>query len=154
MLRTEGIIDALVEEFGLEADDPKIVHFFFTEEEREKNLQSFADLLASYPEAVRICASAINEEFLTGGISVLKMADRWDPDNTIIVTYGVDEIGRYLIRRGITDAGIAYFPERYGEYVVPAVCTILEGHPVPPYIFVETEVITKENIDTYYPDRK
>ena len=66
---------------------------------------------------------------------------------------GCDEIGQVQIRQGLTDAAVAFFPDRYGEYVVPAVCAILTGHPVPPYIFVENEVITKENIDRWYPKK-
>jgi ABC-type sugar transport system substrate-binding protein len=36
---------------------------------------------------------------------------------------------------------------------VPAVCAILDGQAVPPWIYVENEVITKANIDKYYPKK-
>ena len=42
------------------------------------------------------------------------------------------------------------YTERYGQYVVPAVCAMLEGEAVPPWIYVENEIITKANIDKYY----
>jgi ABC-type sugar transport system substrate-binding protein len=65
----------------------------------------------------------------------------------------VDDLGKSQIRDGLSDAGIAFFPERYGEYVIPAVCATLQGAPVPAYIFVENEVITKANIDKWYPKK-
>jgi ABC-type sugar transport system substrate-binding protein len=37
--------------------------------------------------------------------------------------------------------------------VVPAVVTMLQGKAVPPWIYVENEVITKDNIDKWYPSK-
>jgi ABC-type sugar transport system substrate-binding protein len=64
---------------------------------------------------------------------------------------GVDQLGQSLIRDGLSDAGVAFFPEYYGEYIVPAVAAMLTRNPVPPGIFVQNEVITKTNIDNWYP---
>ena len=64
---------------------------------------------------------------------------------------GLDEKGKQLIGEGIIDADIAFFPERYGDYLIPAALANIYGNPVPPYIFMENAVITPENIGKYYP---
>jgi ribose transport system substrate-binding protein len=154
LLRVEGVAYALAEEFGIQPDDPKIVRVESISEGSEEEAWGFAEVLAAYPEAIRIAATAMNEEFMSVMIAAMQSAGRWDPDNNVIVTMGCDELGQAQIRQGLTDAAVAFFPDRYGEYIVPAVCTILTGHPVPPYIFVENEVITRENIDHWYPKKR
>ena len=48
---------------------------------------------------------------------------------------------------------MAYFPERYGTTVIPAMIDILDGKEVPgPRCHVEHEVITTDNIREVYPD--
>jgi ribose transport system substrate-binding protein len=154
LLRTEGVAAALAEEFGIAEDDPRIVRFDFDFNGTEEDGYGFAPVLAAHPGAVKVAMTAVNEPFMMGIISVMQGAGRWDPANNIVVTLGADEIGREWIRDGTIDAAIAFFPERYGEYVVPAVCAMLAGNPVPPYLFVENEAITRASIDTWYPKRK
>jgi ribose transport system substrate-binding protein len=153
-LRVEGVAHALAEEFGIRPDDPKIVLADHRAGGSEADARGFAEVLVSHPDVIRIAMTATNEEYLSTMIAAVQSAGRWDPDNSIIVTMGCDELGQAQIREGLVDAAVAFFPDRYGEYVVPAVCAILTGNPVPPYIFVENEVITKANIDNWYPRRK
>ena len=88
---------------------------------------------------------------MAGLIASLQNTGRWNQDNCIVITLGGDELGQSQIRDGLSDGGVAFFPEKYGEYIVPAICAMMQGEPVPPYIFVENVIITKENIDEYYP---
>lgn len=151
MLRSEGFADALAEEFGIDPKkDPKIVRFDGGMGQTEQAKAAMDDVLAAHPDAVKIAVTSINEQTMAGIIAAMQGAGRWDPADKIVITLGVDELGQSQLRDGLSDAGIAFFPERYGEYVVPAVCATLAGAPVPPYIFVENVVITKANIDKYY----
>jgi ribose transport system substrate-binding protein len=153
MLRSEGFAQALSEEFGIDVKDPKIVRFDGGMGQSEQAKAAMDDVLAAHPDAVKIAMTSINEQTMAGLIAAVQGAGRWDPDNKIVVTLGVDELGQSQLRDGLSDAGIAFFPERYGEYVVPAVIATLQGAPVPPYIFVENEVITEKNIDKWYPKK-
>ena len=47
---------------------------------------------------------------------------------------------------------LAYFPEHYGWYAVPAILAMMQGKAVPPYMFVENVMITAENVDKWYPE--
>jgi ribose transport system substrate-binding protein len=154
MLRSEGVAQALVEEFGISPQDPKVVRFDFVPEAPEDSGWGFSDVLAARPGPVRIAAAAINEIFMAGMITALQSAGRWNADDSIIVTMGMDEIGKAQLREGLSDAGIAFLPERYGQYIVPAVCAILTGNPVPPSIFVRNEVITASNLEKWYPKKR
>jgi ribose transport system substrate-binding protein len=153
-LRVEGVAYALAEEFGIQPDDPKIVRVDFEDGGSEEDAWGFADVLAAHPEAVRIAVATVNEEHMSGAIGAMQSAGRWNAANKIAVATGADDLGQALIRDGLLDATVAFFPERYGEYIVPAVCAILTGNPVPPYIFVENEVITRANIDRWYPRKQ
>jgi ribose transport system substrate-binding protein len=150
MLRSEGFAAALVEEFGPEAEE-KIVRADGGMGQSEQAKAAMDDVLAAHPNERKIALTSINEQTMAGAIAALQSAGRWDADDIIIITLGVDDLGKSQIRDGLSDAGIAFFPERYGEYVIPAVVTMLEGKAVPPWIYVENEVITKANIDKWYP---
>lgn len=48
-------------------------------------------------------------------------------------------------------ADAAYFPERYGTILIPAVVDLLHGNTIPEFLYTKHEAITKDNIRTTYP---
>lgn len=46
---------------------------------------------------------------------------------------------------------VAFFLDRYGEFLIPLALDVLEGKPVPTIVRVPHQVITAENIDQWYP---
>lgn len=148
--RSEGFAEALVEEFGEKAEE-KIVRTDGGMGQSEQAKSAMDDVLASHPNAKKIAVASINEQTMAGIIASLQGAGRWNDNDIIVVTLGVDELGQSQLRDGTADVGIAFFPEKYGEYLVSAACAILQGGDVPENIYVENEVITLENIDQYYP---
>jgi hypothetical protein len=46
---------------------------------------------------------------------------------------------------------VAYFPERYGEELIPLALNILRKKPVPSTIFVKHQLLTPRNVDLIYP---
>ncbi len=152
MLRSEGFYQAFADEYGVDVIDPMTIRADGGAGEAEEANAAMADVLASIPDAENFVLTSINEQTMDGCISAIQTAGRWDPDNWVIITQGVDDVGQAQIREGLTDAGIAYFPERYGEYLIPAASAFLQGHAVPPFMYVDNEVITAENIDEWYPE--
>ena len=47
---------------------------------------------------------------------------------------------------------VAYFPETYGVRIIQLAQDILNRRAVPPAIFVQHEVLTRENVDKIYPN--
>ena len=46
---------------------------------------------------------------------------------------------------------VAYFPERYGDELIPLAISILQKKSVPPAVFVKHQLITPRNVDLIYP---
>jgi ribose transport system substrate-binding protein len=46
---------------------------------------------------------------------------------------------------------VAYFPESYGDELIPLALGILEKKPAPPAVFVKHQLITPKNVDLVYP---
>lgn len=46
---------------------------------------------------------------------------------------------------------VAYFPERYGDELIPLALSVLQKKPVPPASFVKHQLITPKNVDLVYP---
>jgi len=51
----------------------------------------------------------------------------------------------------IFKATISYFPERYGQYLVPIIVDLLEGKTVPERIIPAVSPVTRENVNELYP---
>ena len=51
----------------------------------------------------------------------------------------------------IFKATISYFPERYGQYLVPIIVDLLEGKTVPERVIPAVEPVTRENVNELYP---
>ena len=49
-------------------------------------------------------------------------------------------------------ASVGYFPEQYGDGLIKLALDILTRKPVPPAVFVRHHVITRDNVDHYYPN--
>ena len=153
MLRSEGFAWALGERFGFDYQtEPKVVRGDFGMGEAEEAKAAMTNILAAHPKAKKIVITTINEETMQGALAAMEIVGRWDPGNTIVASQGCDALGRQLIHEGKIDGSIAYFPEKYGQYLVPAVCAFLLGQPVPPHLYIDNVVITRENIDQYYPE--
>ncbi len=151
MLRSEGFYQAFVDKYGADVVDPKTIRFDGGAGEAEQANKAMTDVLSKIPNAKVIALTSINEQTMSGIISAIQTAGRWDPANWIIITQGCDEVGQQQLRDGLTDGAVAYFPEHYGEYLIPASVAFMNGQTVPPFLYVENQVITMDNIDQFYP---
>lgn len=153
-LRIPGSKNAITRSLGNDGDDtvpdPKAVTLdgVITADDGEHSIISF---LNDHPEDENMIVFCLNDGVAEGVYDGAEKLGRWDPANWLIVSHGLDDRGKELIRSGIIDGGIAYFPERYGKYLIPAALAHIYGNPVPAYIFMENIVITVDNIDEYYP---
>jgi ribose transport system substrate-binding protein len=46
---------------------------------------------------------------------------------------------------------VAYFPERYGEELIPLALNILQKKQVPSTVFVKHQLLTPRNVNLIYP---
>ena len=152
-MRITGSVDVFREKFGDEGDTKVegskavLVDAGSTTDEASA---AMADILAAYPEDENILVFCLNDQTAAGIQAAADIAGRWDADKWMVMSQGLDDLGMELIRDNIVDGDSAYFPEKYGEYLVPAAIAHMYGNPVPPYMFVDNVIITLDNIDEYY----
>jgi ribose transport system substrate-binding protein len=154
MLRSEGFYQAFVDKYTAAVIDPKTVRADGGAGEAEQANKAMTDVLAKNPDAKTCVLTSINEQTMSGVISAIQTAGRWDPEKWIVITQGCDATGQQQLRDGLTDASVAYFPEKYGEYLIPASVALMNGQNVPAFMYVENQIITKDNIDKFYPPAK
>jgi ribose transport system substrate-binding protein len=153
MQRSEGVETTLIKEFGDKAKD-KIVKLDGGTGETDQAKQAMANVLAAHPNAKKIAFTSLNDETAAGGVAALQDAGRWNKNDVINVTLGCDDLGQSMLRSSQADASVAFLPEHYGNFVVPAAIARMYGQPVPDNVFVKTVVVTLANLDQYYPPKK
>jgi ribose transport system substrate-binding protein len=101
--------------------------------------------------AERILVAAINDPCALGALQAFRDTGR--EEHCAIVGHNASpESHSELARKGSRLIGsVGYFPERYGEGIIPLALDMLAGRPIPPAIFVHHEMVTPANLRTYYP---
>lgn len=117
----------------------------------EESKRVVSDVLNTMPNARHILVVTINDGTALGVIAAFEMAGR--KKDAAVFSQGADESARKEIRKpgSILYGAVAYFPERYGDYIIPLARDILEGRPHKKENFVKHVLITRANIDEYYP---
>jgi len=152
MLRSEGFYQAFADKYGADVIDPMTYRADAGAGEAEQANKAMTDILSTIPDAEYVAMTSVNEQTMSGCIAAIQTAGRWDPEKWTIVTMGCDDVGKQQIRDGLTDGSVAFFPEKYGEYLVPAAVSFMNGELVPPFLYVDNVVITPDNIDEWYPE--
>jgi ribose transport system substrate-binding protein len=114
--------------------------------------ESFAqtnNVLGRIPAGVPIMATAINDQATTGILRAVKQAGR--EADLIAVGMGADET-KTLADEPAFVASVGYFPERYGNFLVPMALAELAGVTLPPTVLQTHVMVNKGNVCKYYPD--
>ncbi len=98
---------------------------------------------------VPIMVTAINDQAATGMLRAVKQAGR--EADLIVVGMGADEI-RTLIDEPAFVASVGYFPERYGNFLVPLALMELAGKEVPDTVLMTHYMVTDGNVCEFYKD--
>jgi ribose transport system substrate-binding protein len=144
----EGLLDNL-------AGDPPAEDMIFHLDSKNTQDESFkvvSDTLPKIPNAEHIVGVHINDGTALGTIAALEAAGR--EDQAIVVAQGADPSAQveWMKEGSIFLGDTAYFPERYGEYLIPAIIDALECKPLPPAIYVDHVFLTADNLCEYYPE--
>lgn len=113
------------------------------------SFQQMRDALGRIPAGVPLMLLAINDQSVTGMLRAVQQAGR--QGDAIAVGNGADELETLAVEEALV-ASVAYFPERYGNYLIPLCLMALAGRPLPPAVLVEHLMVTRANICQYYPD--
>ena len=105
-------------------------------------------------KANHVLIGAMNDPSCLGALQAFEEAGR--AANCLAVGQNNSiEARREMRRPGSRMVGsVAYFPERYGEAVISLALDKLQGKIIPPATFVKHQMITAENVDSFYPNDK
>lgn len=111
------------------------------------------DWFTGHPEFKHVAFSAIDSIRMQEMARAVK--DEGIADKDRILSAGADDkSSRASVRAGEQDMSVAFFGERFGEWLVPMVQDIMAGNPVPSFVGTELIPLTQENIDEYYEGDK
>ncbi len=152
--RMDGIVKG-IKEICPDFDTSKVVTVDYKDDPILAQ-QLTADVLTSNPDKKHILIGAINDIGGQGAFAAIQAAKR-DSDCFIINhgmsvqtrenLYECNKTGTLNCWRG----GLAYFLERYGEYVVPAAIKLAKGETVPDNIYMDHVFVNAGTIEEIYP---
>lgn len=147
--RSEGAKKAFVDRYGSEIlDKIKIINTSGVTDTANK---ACSELLVGYPEAKTLLIANTNIESTLGCKAAIEAIGIIKREDIFYAAIGENSSTEKLIRDGIIDMILAQYPEEYGDYVVPAAIAMLENKAVPALIKLPTDMVTKENVDKFYP---
>jgi ribose transport system substrate-binding protein len=117
----------------------------------EESFTQMNNVLGRIPAGVPIMVTAINDQSATGMLRATKQAGR--EKDLLVVGMGADEV-QTLADEPAFIASVGYFPERYGNYIIPLALMQLAGKTTPDAVLVHHVMVTKANVCQFYPDQK
>ena len=111
------------------------------------SFQQMSNVLGRIPRDVPIMITAINDQATTGMLRAVQQAGR--EADVVAVGNGADEV-ETLVKEPKMVASVGYFPERYGNYLIPVGLAAVAGQPLPPAVLVNHVMVTKENVCKFY----
>ena len=84
-------------------------------------------------------------------------ASGYTPANAAVASLGASGEALTELRQRSADDSvfrgtISFFPERYGQWIVPALVDVLEGKKVPDRVIPSVSPVTRDNVDALYPE--
>ncbi len=117
----------------------------------EESFKQMSNVLGRIPIGSPILVTAINDGSTKGMLQAVKAAGR--EADLLAVGMGGDELDALLGEEQFV-ASVGYFPENYGNYLIPLSMMMLAGQQVPQGILISHTMVTPMNVCKFYPDRK
>jgi ABC-type sugar transport system substrate-binding protein len=114
-------------------------------------LEAVNGLFPSITSTDPLVLLSVSDDMAFGALAAARAAGR-EPQLRI-GAHGADASARREIAcNAAWVADAAYFPERYGRTLIPAMIDLLDGKEVPAELFTVHEAVTGANVRTLYPD--
>ncbi|MBS1812263.1 MAG: substrate-binding domain-containing protein [Acidobacteria bacterium] len=148
--RMTGALNGIQEIIG-KLSESAILHLDCGGDEH-KSRQITKEFLSDLPPTDRILIAAIHDPATIGALKAIRDTGRTNK-NTVVVGHDATKEARKELSKpnSCLLGSVGFFPEKYGEQIIPLVLKILGGEAVPPMAYIEHKLITKENVDLYYP---
>jgi ribose transport system substrate-binding protein len=134
--------------------DVEVIKVTPSEYTTDATIQPFTDTLTRLGGQNRLLVLGTNDDVAIGAVKAAQSAGRLD--DIYVAAQGADPTawpylcGENPFKNWVADVG--YFPDRYGDEVVPILINLIEGKKQPPTVYLKHEAVTPENLTTFYPD--
>lgn len=111
------------------------------------------DVLTMYPDADNICIGVYSEHLMQALFTALEQANR--VEDVMIVSLGCEDYFKEDVK---TDAhpywvaAVAFFPERYGDYIVDICMQFARGEEVETMNYVDHVAVDRSTVQELYPE--
>ena len=146
-MRTEGQVAGFLA--SLPGFPPERIIRIDTKNTLQYSFQQMSNALGRIPQGAPILITAINDQSVSGMLRAVQQQGRGA--DALVVGKGADELETMIAEEHFI-ASVAYFPERYGNYLVPLSLMRLAGHDAPPAVTVNHVMISPANICQFYPE--
>jgi ribose transport system substrate-binding protein len=147
-LRLAGLVD------GLRADMPGILETPIVRLNGRGSFEQVLDVVRKYLRrrgACRTLVGTVNDISALAALRAFEEAGALQ-QCAVMGQNALREARDELSRPGTRLIGsVAYFPERYGEELIPLALSMLQQKPVPSAVFVKHQLLTPRNVDLIYP---
>lgn len=110
------------------------------------------DTLTALPKAHRVIIVGAADSLVLGALSAASTAGRLG--DVYVSGQGLDSSGVCGMRKYSSHwiGDTAYFPESYGDVIIPAIKGAIEGKSLPKQLATKLEFITPATVDSHYKD--
>jgi ribose transport system substrate-binding protein len=149
--RLTGFADGVQSVCGAIPDDRQDT-ILTDQQTSEQSLTLATDWLTAHPGAGLVLASSIDDARSDGIARALSQSGR----DGAAIGIGCDDIGIAATRIPVEEnhflGCVAYFPERYPEFVISVAADVLEGVPVPQEVHIDHVFLDAGSIGEVYPE--
>jgi ribose transport system substrate-binding protein len=150
-LRLSGFADGVQEICGAIPSN-QIVREIMAAGTADQAITVTTDWLTGHPQAQHIVSTTIDDERSTGVAKAL-VATRRDG---YAVGQGCDTVGIAAVKSATPSKNrylgcVAFFPDKYPNYVTSIALDVLKGKPVPQEVHIAHKFLNHANIGKYYP---
>ncbi len=129
-----------------------IANLLFDAGTPDQALTKTTDWLTANPGAKYVLATSIDDERVSGMTKALSQSSR----DGIGVGQGCDAVGISATKEGTVASThflgcVAFFPEKYPDYIMSIALDVLDGKAVPQEVHIEHQFLTRDNISQVYP---
>jgi ribose transport system substrate-binding protein len=147
-LRIQGLVD------GLRAELPSIVNVPVVHLNGRGAFEEVLEVIRQYlrrARAKRTLIGTVNDICALAALRAFEEAGALE--KCAVIGQNAIKDTRIELRRPNTRliGSVAYFPERYGDEIIPLAVGILQKRSIPSTVFVKHQVITPRNVDLIYP---
>jgi len=147
-LRITGLVD------GLRAELPSIANVPIAHLNGRGDFEQVLEIIRQYlrrAPARRTLIGTVNDVCALAALRAFEEAGASEKC-AVVGQNAIRETRNELRRPGTRLIGtVAYFPERYGDEIIPLAIGMLQKRSVPSTLFVKHQLITPRNVDLIYP---